>query len=56
MAVGDTRDIIDIECNECGHLEQISRYCPYTGHRYGSGFEYKCSKCNGTMGEKNDDN
>ena len=52
MAVGDKRDIIDVECNECGHVEQVARYCPYTGHCYGRGFEYKCSKCKGTMGEK----
>ena len=56
MAVGDPRDTIFIECKECGHIEQVERYCPYTGHRYGRGFEYKCSKCKGTMEEQNDDN
>jgi len=51
---------IEIECKECGHVEIIAKYCPYTGHLmgpsgnyvYGSGFEYKCSECHGAMEEK----
>jgi len=41
--------LITLTCRNCGHVEDMKEYCPYTGHRYGSGFEYSCPSCKGTM-------
>ena len=44
---------IDVVCRDCGKVDQVQMYCPYTGHRYGEGFEYIC-ECRGTMEVQND--
>jgi hypothetical protein len=44
--------MIELTCKDCGHVEKVEEYCPYTGHRYGEGFEYKCSKCGGRLTEE----
>ena len=46
-------NIITLTCKDCGHEEQVALYCPYTGHKYGESFEYKCASCNGRLEDNN---
>jgi hypothetical protein len=40
---------VELTCIGCGHKSVMPILCPYTGHRYGAGFDYTCPICRGTM-------
>lgn len=49
MSMPKHREMVEFLCNNCNHREIRPKHCPYTGILHGTGFVYKCSKCNADL-------